>query len=59
MRPVSAHGDRDLITDRPGRLIIADKGYLFAELDRWLAERGVRLAAVVSQSHPTSRTSIF
>jgi hypothetical protein len=27
----------------PGLLIIADKGYMSAELDRWLAERGVRL----------------
>ncbi len=29
--------------DRPGLLIVADKGYVSAELDRWLAERGVRL----------------
>ena len=35
--------DPDLLTDRPGLLIIADKGYVSAELDRWLAERGVRL----------------
>jgi hypothetical protein len=35
--------DPDLITDRPGLLIVADKGYASAELDRWLAERGVRL----------------
>lgn len=35
--------DPDLITERPGQLIIADKGYVSAELDRWLAERGVRL----------------
>jgi len=35
--------DPDLVTDRPGLLIIADKGYVSAELDRWLAERGVRL----------------
>jgi hypothetical protein len=35
--------DPDLITDRPGLLIIADKGYASAELDRWLADRGVRL----------------
>ncbi|TNH30663.1 IS982 family transposase [Micromonospora orduensis] len=35
--------DPDLISQRPGLLIIADKGYVSAELDRWLAERGVRL----------------
>jgi hypothetical protein len=33
----------DLMTGRPGLLIIADKGYVSAELDRWLAEHGVRL----------------
>jgi hypothetical protein len=35
--------DPDLVTDRPGLLIVADKGYVSAELDRWLTERGVRL----------------
>ncbi|MFE9960501.1 hypothetical protein [Micromonospora sp. NPDC005299] len=35
--------DPDLISQRPGLLIIPDKGYVSAELDRWLAERGVRL----------------
>ena len=35
--------DPDLIASRPGQLIIADKGYVSAELDRWLAERGIRL----------------
>jgi hypothetical protein len=33
----------DLTLARPGQLIIADKGYISAELDRWLAERGIRL----------------
>jgi hypothetical protein len=33
----------DLMWDRPGQLIIADKGYISAKLDRWLAERGIRL----------------
>lgn len=33
----------DLTQTRPGQLIIADKGYVSAELDRWLAERGIRL----------------
>lgn len=32
-----------LTQTRPGQLIIADKGYISAELDRWLAERGIRL----------------
>jgi hypothetical protein len=32
-----------LLAARPGQLIIADKGYVFAELDRWPAERGARL----------------
>jgi hypothetical protein len=32
--------DPDLVTDRPGLLIVADKGYVSAKLDRWLAERG-------------------
>ncbi|KOT98158.1 transposase [Streptomyces sp. NRRL F-5755] len=35
--------DTDLITARPGLLIVADKGYVSAELDRFLAARGVRL----------------
>jgi hypothetical protein len=33
----------DLALARPGQLIIADRGYICAELDRWLAERGMRL----------------
>ncbi|MFD0476502.1 transposase [Nonomuraea thailandensis] len=35
--------DPHLLADRPGLLIIADKGYVSAELDAFLAERGVRL----------------
>jgi hypothetical protein len=35
--------DPHLLAERPGLLIVADKGYASAELDRWLAERGVRL----------------
>ena len=35
--------DPALWFDRPGLLIIADKGYVSAELDRYLTERGVRL----------------
>jgi hypothetical protein len=32
-----------LLAERPGLLIIADKGYVSAELDHHLARRGVRL----------------
>jgi Transposase DDE domain len=35
--------DPQLLTDRPGLLIIADKGYASADLDAYLAERGARL----------------
>ncbi|MFJ8816456.1 hypothetical protein ACIRDW_26090 [Amycolatopsis thermoflava] len=35
--------DRGLLQDRPGLLILADKGYLSRELDTYLADRGVRL----------------
>lgn len=35
--------DPQLLADRPGLLIIADKGYVSTELDRYLAERDVRL----------------
>jgi hypothetical protein len=35
--------DAHLLATRPGQLIIADKGYVSAELDRWLADRGIRL----------------
>ncbi|WP_189260147.1 IS982 family transposase, partial [Lentzea flava] len=35
--------DPSVLSDRPGLLIIADKGYVSGELDTFLAERGVRL----------------
>jgi hypothetical protein len=35
--------DPTLTDQRPGLIIIGDKGYVSAELDRFLAERGVRL----------------
>jgi Transposase DDE domain len=35
--------DPTLTKDRPGLVMIGDKGYVSAELDRFLAERGVRL----------------
>ena len=35
--------DRALTDQRPGLTIIGDKGYVSAELDRFLAERGVQL----------------
>ncbi len=34
--------DPDLLAGRPGLLIVADKGYVSAKLDRWLTERGAR-----------------
>jgi hypothetical protein len=56
VRPIPAGGERSdlaacaaleddpgLLAARPGQLIIADKGYVSAELDRWPAERGARL----------------
>jgi hypothetical protein len=35
--------DAELIADRPGLLLIADKGYVSAELDRYLTEHGIAL----------------
>jgi len=35
--------DPDLIADRPGLVIIADKGYVSQDLDSWLAGRGVTI----------------
>jgi Transposase DDE domain len=35
--------DRHLLTARPGLLLIADKGYVSAELDTYLADRGAQL----------------
>ncbi|MEV0169447.1 IS982 family transposase [Nonomuraea fuscirosea] len=35
--------DPHLLAERPGLLIVADKGYVSAELDAFLTERGVRL----------------
>ncbi|MCR3753733.1 Transposase DDE domain-containing protein, partial [Lentzea californiensis] len=35
--------DPSVLADRPGLLIIADKGYVSRELDAFLSERGARL----------------
>jgi Transposase DDE domain len=35
--------DQDLVSHRPGLVIIADKGYVSQELDQWLAGRGVTI----------------
>lgn len=35
--------DPSLLTERSGLVIIADKGYVSAALDRWLADRGVQI----------------
>ena len=40
-----------LLTQRPGLLIIADNGYISGELDRYLAERGVRLIRPSYRNH--------
>ncbi len=44
--------DPDLIGDRPGLLIVADKGYVSAELDRFLAEQGARLLRPSYRNRP-------
>jgi Transposase DDE domain len=44
--------DPQLIHDRPGLLIVADKGYVSATLEHWLADRGVR---ILRPSYRTSR----
>nr|WP_285554698.1 hypothetical protein [Streptomyces hygroscopicus] len=51
-----------LAADRPGLLILADKGYIAAELDRFLAARGISLlrpsyatAAPQGREKPCSR----
>src|SRR3712207_9326318 len=35
--------DVELLADRPGLLLIADKGYASAELDRYLTDHGIAL----------------
>ena len=35
--------DPELVSQRPGLVIIADKGYVSADLDRWLGQRGVTI----------------
>src|SRR3712207_8396446 len=35
--------DAELLADRPGLLLIADKGYVSAELDRYLTDHGIGL----------------
>ena len=39
----TVHEDRHLLTERPGLLLIADKGYTSAELDAYLHARGADL----------------
>ncbi|WP_020416023.1 hypothetical protein [Amycolatopsis sp. ATCC 39116] len=52
-----------LLTEGPGLLIIADKGYVSRELDHYLTERGVRLIRQLIESvndtlksQPTTRS---
>ncbi|MGP3928361.1 IS982 family transposase [Streptomyces sp. 8N616] len=44
-----------LAADRPGLLILADKGYISAELDRFLAARGIRLLRPSYRNRGTPR----
>jgi hypothetical protein len=44
-----------LAADRPGLLILADKGYIAAELDRFLAARGISLLRPSSRNRGTPR----
>jgi hypothetical protein len=43
--------DPTLSAERPGLTIIADKGYVSAELDRFLAERGIALLRPSYRNH--------
>ncbi|MGV9386381.1 IS982 family transposase [Nonomuraea sp. NPDC003707] len=47
--------DPHLTADRPGLLIIADKGYVSAELDAFLAEHGVQLLRPSYRNHTPRR----
>ncbi|GAA3840873.1 hypothetical protein GCM10022380_68770 [Amycolatopsis tucumanensis] len=49
--------DRALLHDRPGLLILADKGYVSRELDTYLTDRGVRLLRPSTATAPRTRPS--
>src|SRR4051794_16193811 len=51
--------DPDLVTDRPGVLIVPDKGYVSAELDRWLTERACAYYGRRIATAPHVRTSTY
>jgi hypothetical protein len=40
-----------LLAERPGLLIVADKGYVSKQLDGWLAERGAQLLRPTYRNH--------
>lgn len=44
--------DPGLVTDRPGLVILADKGYVSAELEAYLNRRGVRLLRPSYRNRP-------
>ena len=44
--------DADLLTDRPGLLLLADKGYVSAELDDYLRARGAELLRPSYRNRP-------
>lgn len=44
--------DTDVLTDRPGRTITADKGYVSSGLDRWAHRHGLRLLRPSHHNRP-------
>jgi hypothetical protein len=44
--------DAELLADRPGLLLIADKGYVSAELDRYLTDHGIGLLRPSYRNRP-------
>jgi hypothetical protein len=40
-----------LLAERPGLLIVADKGYVSKELDRWLSDRGAQILRPTYRNH--------
>ncbi|HET6711210.1 MAG TPA: IS982 family transposase, partial [Amycolatopsis sp.] len=47
--------DPSLLTDRPGLLIIGDKGYISRELDSFLTERVLALTAAIWHNRATGQ----
>ena len=47
-----ADADADLLTDRPGQLLLADKNYIPRELDDYLQRRGAALLGPSYRNRP-------